>query len=180
MNTYYIVNDDELYHHGILGQKWGVRRFQNKDGTLTEAGRKHYGVSRYGDSPEGQAVYEEYKNSNNFSYKVGARRLNRRVDDRLDKNSLAKDAASISPSKQINLVTRVNEANSIESVLKNKNVVENVGKNTIKSRTIASIGAGLISTGSAMASAAIGSSIPLVAIPASTIALGAYWYETTK
>lgn len=31
-----------LAHHGILGQKWGIRRYQNKDGTLTEAGKKRY------------------------------------------------------------------------------------------------------------------------------------------
>lgn len=32
----------ELYHHGIKGQKWGVRRYQNADGTLTSAGKKRY------------------------------------------------------------------------------------------------------------------------------------------
>ena len=31
---------DELYHHGIKGQKWGVRRYQNEDGTLTPAGKR--------------------------------------------------------------------------------------------------------------------------------------------
>ena len=34
----------ELRHHGIKGQKWGVRRFQNADGSLTASGRKRYGT----------------------------------------------------------------------------------------------------------------------------------------
>lgn len=35
---------NELYHHGILGQRWGVRRFQNEDGSLTAEGRSRYGT----------------------------------------------------------------------------------------------------------------------------------------
>ena len=38
----YYKNSDELKHHGIMGMKWGVRRYQNADGTLTEAGKKRY------------------------------------------------------------------------------------------------------------------------------------------
>lgn len=40
------MNDTYLMHHGILGQKWGVRRFRNEDGTLTNAGKKRYSEDR--------------------------------------------------------------------------------------------------------------------------------------
>ena len=45
MNDSYItknINDNGLMHCGVLGMKWGVRRYQNKDGTLTDAGKKRY------------------------------------------------------------------------------------------------------------------------------------------
>jgi hypothetical protein len=38
------MNKTYLVHHGIKGQRWGVRRFQNDDGTLTPAGEKRYGT----------------------------------------------------------------------------------------------------------------------------------------
>ena len=51
MSTYGYIKHDELSsgyaisHHGIKGQKWGVRRFQNPDGSLTEEGRARYRIS---------------------------------------------------------------------------------------------------------------------------------------
>lgn len=40
----YRTSDDYLAHHGVKGQKWGVRRYQNDDGSLTQEGREKYNV----------------------------------------------------------------------------------------------------------------------------------------
>lgn len=45
-NTIHKLNSFELYHHGVKGQRWGVRRYQNADGSLTEAGKKRYGYGQ--------------------------------------------------------------------------------------------------------------------------------------
>lgn len=50
-----VVINGELYHYGIKGMKWGVRRFQNQNGTLTAAGKK-----RYADDPRVKKSKDAY------------------------------------------------------------------------------------------------------------------------
>lgn len=52
-----LFTNDYLEHHGIIGQKWGVRRYQNKDGSLTELGKRR--VGKVSDSERSYAINKE-------------------------------------------------------------------------------------------------------------------------
>ena len=51
----YVITNGELRHWGIKGMKWGKRRYQNKDGSLTAAGRERYGDDRHDDYKSARA-----------------------------------------------------------------------------------------------------------------------------
>lgn len=57
---YEIREVDELSHHGITGQRWGIRRFQNKDGSLTDEGRKRYGYTGVGSFKESFPAFTKW------------------------------------------------------------------------------------------------------------------------
>lgn len=64
-------NYSELYHHGILGQKWGVRRYQNSDGSLTSAGKQRYGEKLTKEekiAKRREKAEAEYKRKNDENY----------------------------------------------------------------------------------------------------------------
>lgn len=77
----------ELYHHGIKGQRWGVRRYQNADGSLTAAGKKRYrgengDITRY---EVGSKEYLEVANKvNDVMYNNASLRANKRIQQYSD------------------------------------------------------------------------------------------------
>lgn len=74
---------NELHHHGVLGMHWGVRRYQNKDGTLTAAGKRHQAKLEKKDVKWAKKNYDKIYNK---AYKSSKKEISNYVNDELSKS----------------------------------------------------------------------------------------------
>ena len=80
-----LENGEHLEHYGVTGMKWGVRRYQNADGSLTAAGKTHYGSSNSG-SRESTSDKKSYARTFFNGGYLGVRRRKRKEAEQAQEN----------------------------------------------------------------------------------------------
>ena len=121
---------DELWHWGIKGQKWGVRRYQNQDGTLTAEGKKRY---QQDDHPDYTRAHEK-KSVRELSDAELNAKINRLQKEK-QYQSLVTEPSEIKKAIAIAGTTAA-ALGTISTLYNNYNAVAKIGKNIVESEAI--------------------------------------------
>lgn len=140
------MNSEELKHYGIKGQKWGVRRFQNEDGSLTAKGKERYS---YDDLNEVKKTLdkasETVKSAKNISDNI-SRGAQREHDKKYNK-AIKKSISEMTDAELRDVVNRLNMEERYTQVMQSR--APKLGKNKVD-EILDYAGAGLAVASSAL------------------------------
>ena len=113
------MNADELKHYGVKGMKWGVRRFQNSDGSLTADGKKRY---------SGDNLKDIQKQVNQGKNVVdGVKKTRTKAAEKQHEKKIKSDLSQMSDKELRDIVNRLNMEERYTQVMKSRGV--ETGKN---------------------------------------------------
>lgn len=126
----------ELYHHGIKGMRWGVRRYQNKNGSLTPAGKKRYSDNAYGRFQKG--LYELEKSGRGNDIDAVTKLAAQYDKDRKNEKTLAKNKKRYADAlnadtikKNINAASKTIKKSARKGIIKAKKEIAKMSESEV-------------------------------------------------
>ena len=165
-NDFRYYKEASLSHHGILGMKWGIRRYQPYPVGYRGAGKEIGDALKKAKESIGERQYRK-------NLQVGTDRLNRR-SNYLSKK-LRKSDVSASPFSRLNSVSTSHVLQETRDILKSEGRTAKIGQITRRRTTMANVSAGTIALGAAYIASVASTPAPL--IPAAIIAGGNAYYN---
>lgn len=132
--------ENDLQHHGIKGQRWGVRRFQNSNGSLTPAGKKRYGYDdNKVNSSDVKRLKKAIKTANKDAKslrKAGYTKEADTIDGVVKKNTVRLEKAKNYKGEQHNRVKKMSDQELRQKInrIKMENEYKNLTKETNKGK----------------------------------------------